>query len=164
MKQKLDVVLDRPDQGKPLNLEAFQRYVPSPHLAMPKLAGPRILAVPEGELPAYLRAGNWRFQQRATESKPPSERLATGAVRDDSDMIGEVDAVGVAHSRVHRLDPPTDPRQRLQRLLQRIDRRRPGTRQGDCGGVGCRHRKRDFGAGGGQPIERKAGAGEDAMI
>ena len=39
MKQKLDVVLDRPDQGKPLNLETFQRYVPSPHLAMPKLAG-----------------------------------------------------------------------------------------------------------------------------
>src|SRR5208283_1371171 len=120
-----------------------------PDLATPELAGLRILAVPEGELPAYLRAGNWRLEQRATESEPPSERLATGAVRDDSDVIGEVDAVGVAHSRVHRLDPPTDPRQRLQRLLEGIDRRRPRTRQGDCRGVGCRDRQRDFGAGSG---------------
>ena len=60
MKQKLDVVLDGPDQREPLDLEALQRYVPTPHLAMRKLAGPRILSVPECELAAYLRAGNWR--------------------------------------------------------------------------------------------------------
>ncbi len=135
MEQKLDGVLDRPDQRESFDLDSLERHVPGPHRPMCKFAGRLILADAEAEFPAHSRSGNGRSDQGAAESEQPSVRIAAGAVRDDSDVIRDLGAVSVAHGRVYSLDPPADPRQRMQRVLHA--RRSLGSRDAELRSRPC---------------------------
>src|ERR1700722_154346 len=125
MKQKLDGALNGTYQRKPLDLESLERNVPGPHGSMCKFAGRRIHADAEAEFPGYSRSGNGRSDESTAESEQPSVRIVAGMVRNDSDVICDFGAVGIAHGRIYSLDAPTDSRQCVQCVLERVDRRRP---------------------------------------
>src|ERR1035437_2150148 len=131
---------------------------------MRKFAGPGMFPHAKTDLSAYLRSGNGRSEYRAAEPEQPQRRVPVPAVRDDSNMVGKLGAVGAAHRGVDRVDVPRDPRQRVQHALQRAYGLRPGTRHGDRGRVGGGYRQRDFGTGRGQPIERKPAADQNRMV
>src|SRR5271167_1240248 len=97
MNRELEAALHRAGQCETLRLDSFQRYVPGPQLPMCKLAGPRIFPKSHTDFPAYLRSGHGRSKCRALEPEPPQKRLPAAAVHDDSNMVGKLGAVGVAH-------------------------------------------------------------------
>src|ERR1700730_13354695 len=128
MKQELAGALHDTCQRESLDLEPLERHVPGPHGTMRKFAGRRILADAETEFPGYSRSGNRRSDKIAAESEQPSVGIVAGVVRDDSDMISDFGAVRVAHGCIYRLDAPTNSRQCMQCVLERLDQWSPGTR------------------------------------
>src|SRR5580700_3600166 len=114
MQQELDGALHRPNHRESLDLDSLERYVPGPYGTMCKFASRRIFADAETEFPRYSRSRNGRSEKITAESEQPSVRIAPGVVRDDSDVICDLGAVGIAHGRVYSLDAPTDSRQRMQ--------------------------------------------------
>ena len=100
MKQELDGVLDRSDQRKSFDLDSLERHVPGPHRHAHSRRAVD-LADAEAEFSAHSRSGDGRSDQGAAESEQPSVRIAAGAVRDNSNVIRDLGAVGVAHGRVY---------------------------------------------------------------
>jgi len=99
------------------------------------------------------RAPGPESEQRAAESEQPAERIVSvwyATIPTDWRLRRR----RIAHRGFGRFDAPADPRQRMQRLLQRVDGGRAGRESGLS--QHCRNLpERDVRADRSQPIERE---------